>query len=93
MEIKRKWILIPTVVLAAALGVGMIAFMIIPSVWAAVVYMLLLATALGCMFYCGSKVRCPACGAPLYALNGRYLIQGERETYCAKCGVHIDIVK
>lgn len=87
-EVSRKWIMIPTAAFLVWLVAGTAA-LLSGAAWGKAAYIVLLILCSACMFFCGSRLRCPACGAPLYALNGRYLFQEERDTYCAKCGAHI----
>ena len=90
-SIDRKWILIPGIVLVVWLIFFFIPTVLINKPWILVIFIISLFPVYGCILYCRTKLNCPACGAPLYAVAYRYVFEHKREIYCAECGQKIQI--
>ncbi len=89
--IDRKWILIPGIVLVVWLIFFFLPTFLVNKPWTLVIFLISLFPVYGCILYCRTKLNCPACGAPLYAVNYRYVVEHKREIYCAECGQKIQV--
>lgn len=91
MKVSAKWIWLQLGALVLFLVALIPLWATNGAVWSIALLVSLFILYIICLFLGQNRLRCPACGAPLYGLNGRYLLEHERETYCAKCGTRISI--
>lgn len=90
-SIERKWLLIPIAVLLVWLIFIFLPTIIVGKLWMLILFCISLVPVYGCVLYCRSKLKCPVCGVPLYAVAYRYVFEHKREIYCAECGQKIRI--
>lgn len=87
----KKWIWLQLGALALLLASFVPLGVTRGAVWSIVLCAAMVILYFVCLLVGQSKLRCPACGAPLYGMNGRYLLERERACHCSKCGTKLSL--